>query len=199
MWAWLGPIPQRELPLERLERDALLSSLEMSAAKERYVAAARHAGVARASGWLPELKAGVSAERAEDWGVGPAVELELPLFYQGQGEAGVARAQQSQAEHTYADLAVQVRSAARAARARLEAARAGAIQARDVILPLRQRVLEQTQLEYNGMLVGVFELLQAKREHLEGAEHYLELRKQYWLARLDVEQLLAGRRSEAHD
>jgi cobalt-zinc-cadmium efflux system outer membrane protein len=195
----LGAIPERELALERLERDALLGSLEMSEARERYTAAARQLGVARASGWLPELKAGVSAERSEEWGIGPAVELELPLFYQGQGEVGVARAQQKQAEHSYADLAVQVRSAARAAKARLMAARAGVIQARDVILPLRQRVLEQTLLEYNGMLVGVFELLQAKREQVDAAERYLELRREYWLARLDVEQLLAGRRAEPHD
>jgi cobalt-zinc-cadmium efflux system outer membrane protein len=96
-------------------------------------------------------------------------------------------------------MAVQVRSAARAARARLQAARAGVIQARDVILPLRKRVLEQTQLEYNAMLVGLFELLQAKREQLEATEHYLELRKEYWLARLDAEQLLAGRRAAPHD
>ncbi len=193
--AVLDEVPQRELPLERLEREALLASLEMSAAKERYVAAARHASVAQVSGWLPGLKAGVSAERSEDWGVGPAIELELPLFYQGQGETGVARAQRRQAEYQYADLAVRVRAAARAARSRLEAARAGVIQARDVILPLRQHVLEQTQLEYNGMLVGVFELLQAKREQLAAAESYVELRRQYWLCRLDVEQLLAGRRA----
>jgi cobalt-zinc-cadmium efflux system outer membrane protein len=196
----LAEIPPRELATERLERDALLASLDLAAAKERYVAAAKHAGVAGVSGWLPELKAGVSAERAEgEWGIGPAVELELPLFYQGQGEAGVARARAKQSEHSYADLAVRIRSAARAARIRLEAARSGALRARDVILPLRQKVVEQTLLEYNGMLVGVFELLQAKRQQLAAAEEYLALRRQYWQSRLDAEQLLAGRLGSAVD
>lgn len=190
----LPELPQRELPTERLEREALLASLELAAAKERYTAAAKHAGVASVSGWLPELKAGVSAERAEDeWGIGPAVELELPLFYQGQGEAGVARARLKQSEHSYADLAVRVRAAARSARTRLDAARAGALRTRDVILPLRQKVVEQTLLEYNGMLVGLFDLLQAKRQQLAAAEQYLALRREYWISRLDAEQLWAGR------
>lgn len=48
-------------------------------------------------------------------------------------------------------------------------------------------------VEYNGMLVGIFELLAAKREQLAAAEQYLQLRRDYWLARLSAEQLLAGR------
>ncbi len=190
----LSDLPAEELPLEKLERQAVLSSLELAAAREHYTAAARHAGVANVSGFLPELKAGVSAERSDAWGIGPAVELELPLFYQGQGEAGAARARMKQAEHVYADTAVQLRSAVRQARVQLEASRASALQARDVILPLRQQVVEQTQLEYNAMLIGVFELLQAKREQLAAAEQYVQLRHDYWLARLGVEQLLAGGR-----
>lgn len=189
----LPEVPAQELPLERLERDALLQSLDLATARQRYDAASKRAGVAGVAGWLPELKAGVSAERSDGWGVGPAVELELPLFYQGQGEAGAARARVKQAEHLYADTAVRVRSAARATRVRLEAARSGVLQTRDVILPLRQRVVQQTQLEYNGMLVGLFELLHAKRQQLEAAERYVELRRDYWLRRLDAEQLLAGR------
>lgn len=189
----LPEVPARELATERLERDAVLASLDLAAARQRYTAAAKHENVAAVSGWLPELKAGVTAERGEEWGIGPAVEVELPLFYQGQGEAGVARARAKQSEHAYADLAVRVRAAARTARARLDAARAGVLRTRDVILPLRKQVVEQTLLEYNGMLVGVFDLLQAKRLQLAAAEQFLALRRGYWRSRLDAEQLLAGR------
>jgi len=197
--AWQAPshlpeLPLAELPLERLEAEALRTSLDMAAAKQRFAAAARHAGIANVRGWLPELKAGVSAERSGDWGVGPAVQLEVPLFYQGQGEVGVARARMRQAEHLYADAAVQTRSAARSVQSRLDAARRGVAHAHDVVLPLRERVVQQTQLEYNGMLVGIFQLLEAKRQELATAEQYLSLRRDYWLARLEAEQLLAGRR-----
>ena len=199
--AWRAPnhlpeLPANELPLQRLEADALHQSLDIAAAKQRFRAAAAHADVASASGWLPELKAGVSAERSGDWGVGPAVQLELPLFYQGQNEVGVARARMKREQHLYADAAVRVRSAARAVQSRLEAARRGVVHAREVVLPLRERVVQQTQLEYNGMLVGIFQLLEAKRQELAAAEQYLTLRREYWLSRLAAEQLLAGRRPE---
>jgi outer membrane protein, heavy metal efflux system len=190
----LPELPGTELGLEKLEEGALKASLDMQAAKQRYTAAAKQAGIANVSGWLPELKAGVSAERRAEWGVGPAVQLQVPLFYQGQGEVGAARARAKREEHLYADAAVQVRNAARAARAELTAARHGVSHARGVVLPLRARVVQQTQLEYNGMLVGVFQLLQAKRDELAAAEQYLELRRQYWRSRLNAEQLLSGRR-----
>ncbi|HSU41057.1 MAG TPA: TolC family protein, partial [Polyangiaceae bacterium] len=63
----------------------------------------------------------------------------------------------------------------------------------DVLLPLRQRVLDQTELEYNAMAVGVFQLLQAKREEVETARVYVELLREYWSARIQVERLQAGR------
>jgi cobalt-zinc-cadmium efflux system outer membrane protein len=188
----LPELPQAELPVADLESDALRSSLAAAAAKQRYTAAAKRAGVANVSGWLPELKAGVAAERTESWGIGPAVKLEVPLFYQGQAEVGVARAHMKREAHLYADATVQVRDLARAARARIEAARSAVQQQKAVVLPLRERVVQQTQLEYNAMQVGVFQLLEAKRQQLSAAEQYLTLRRDYWLARFDVERLKAG-------
>lgn len=186
--------PAEELALDRLEADSLKSSLDVQAAKQRYTAAAKQAGIASVTGWLPELRAGVSAERDERWGVGPAAALTVPLFYQGQGEVGVARSRMKREEYLYADASVQVRNVARGLRAELETARRGVKHQREVVLPLRERVVQQTQLEYNAMQVGVFQLLSSKRDQLAAAEQYLELRRQYWRARLDAEQLLAGRR-----
>jgi cobalt-zinc-cadmium efflux system outer membrane protein len=92
----------------------------------------------------------------------------------------------------FADATVQVRDLARSSRDRIEAARSAVQQQKAVVLPLRERVVQQTQLEYNAMQVGVFQLLEAKRQQLSAAEHYLTLRRDYWLARLDVERLKAG-------
>jgi outer membrane protein, heavy metal efflux system len=68
---------------------------------------------------------------------------------------------------------------------------------RDVVLPLRQKVVEETQLQYNAMLVGVFQLLQAKREQIAAGATYIDHLREYWTARSNVEQLLAGRMAEA--
>ena len=63
---------------------------------------------------------------------------------------------------------------------------------RDVLLPLRQRVLEETELHYNAMTIGVFQLLAAKRDQIATARTYVELLRDYWLARNEVQRMLAG-------
>ena len=194
--ARLPDLPQTEVELKALESEAIRRSLDLEVAKQRFAAAAKRSNVARATGFIPELKAGVSAERKENWGIGPAVEVEVPLFYQGQGEVGVAEAERRQQENVYADTAVRIRASARTAAAELTAARDRVMYSRDVVLPLKQKVVEETQLQYNAMLIGVFQLLQARREQIETGARYIAELREYWVARSNVEELLAGRLGE---
>ena len=64
---------------------------------------------------------------------------------------------------------------------------------RRVLMPIRQTVVDQTQLTYNAMPVGPFQLLQAKRDQVEAATAYIAALEAYWLARTTLEQILAGR------
>lgn len=185
-----------ELELGTLEKEAVRRSLDLEIARRRFSAADRRAGLARASGWLPELKAGVTAERSDEWAVGPAVELELPLFYQGQGEASAVAAEARQQYHTVLDVWVRVRSRAREVAERLRVAREGVQRYERAILPLRQRLLDETLLHYNAMTVSPFQLLQAKREQIAAQSAYADQLEEYWKARLAAEQLLAGRLDE---
>ena len=43
------------------------------------------------------------------------------------------------------------------------------------------------------MNIGVFQLLQAKRDQIETARAYVETQREYWIARSELEQLLSGR------
>ena len=192
----LSELPRAELDVKDLEAEAVRRSLDLEIAKQRFAAATKRANLSRATGFIPELRAGVSAERHDYWGVGPAVEVQLPLFYQGQGEVGVAEAERRQQENIYADTAVRLRAAARVAAAELAAARDRVIYSRDVLLPLRQKVVDETQLQYNAMLVGVFQLLQARREQIETGVMYIDQLREYWEARSHVEQLMAGRMAD---
>lgn len=191
--ARLPKLDERPIELAKLESSAVAQSLDLAIAKRRFGAAEQRADAARAAGLLPELKAGVSAERADEWSVGPAVELELPLFYQGQGEIGVANAQMRQQRGVYADVAVAVRAAARATAKELETTREAALHYERVLVPLKQKVVEQSLLEYNAMLIGLFQLLEAKRDQVETSARYVEVLRDYWIARMNAEQLLAGR------
>jgi cobalt-zinc-cadmium efflux system outer membrane protein len=55
----------------------------------------------------------------------------------------------------------------RTARATVAEARARVEYYRDVIVPRRQRIVELTKLEHNAMLVGIFQLLQAKQNEAQ--------------------------------
>jgi outer membrane protein, heavy metal efflux system len=180
--------------LATIESRALQTSLDLEFLRHRYEAEGKQANLSKLRGWVPELRAGVSAERAEDgWGIGPAATLALPLFYQGQGETGRALAEMRRARKLYDDTAVRVRATARGTVARLRAAAESAQYYKTVLLPLRQRIVDNTQLEYNAMGLGVFQLLQAKRDQISAAAGYVDLLREYWTLRAEVDQLVAGR------
>jgi cobalt-zinc-cadmium efflux system outer membrane protein len=184
----------REPELLAMERTALDRSIDLALARRRFTAAAKRANLARAEGWIPDVSAGVSAERDEsEWGIGPAVELEVPLFYQGQGEVARARAEMRREERTLAGTAVRIRSAVRATLARVTSLRERAEFYRTTLMPLRERIVRQTELQYNAMNTGVFQLLAAKRDQVETARAWVEALRDYWIARAELDQLLAGR------
>jgi len=194
-WSAAGRLadpPRDELPLEALENRAVQQSLELMSTQQRADAANQRATAEKTERWLPGLKAGVSARDEGKWTIGPAVALELPLFYQGQGKVDAALAQERRQKALGTASAVDIRNAAHAAATKLTAARENAVRYRDVLLPLRQRVLEETELHYNAMTLGVFQLLAAKREQITTARTYVELLRDYWLARNEVERMSAG-------
>lgn len=186
-----------EPALADLERRSLAASIDLAIARQRFSAADRRAVLARWQGAIPELRAGIGADRssgeANRWGVGPVVALEIPLFYQGQGAVDAAHAEMRRQSQNHASLEARVRAAARSTGTRVMAARARAIRFKTVVLPLRQRILDETLLEYNAMSVGVFELLVVRRAQVEAAAAYVEALEDYWVERAIVDQLLAGR------
>lgn len=181
--------------LAELEQRALEKSLDLKAARARYAAAAGRANYARARGVLPVLRAGVSAERAEgsSFAVGPAAVVGVPLFYQGQGDIDAATAQMQEQRQLYDSQALRIRTVARSLSARLESAAASADYYKRVLLPLRSEIVQNTELEYNAMSVGIFQLLQSKRDQIRAAESYVDMLREYWTLRSQAEQLRAGR------
>jgi outer membrane protein, heavy metal efflux system len=186
--------PSPELPLVDLESKAIERSLDLTIIQHRFTAAARRANLASAEGWLPGLKGGVTAEREDTaWSYGPLAEVEVPLFYQGQGEVDRARAEMRRQRQLLSARAIQIRAAARATASRLAAARDRAIYVKTVLLPARERILNATQLQFNAMNVSVFQLLLAKREQVETARSYVEALRDYWTTHAEAEQLRSGR------
>jgi outer membrane protein TolC len=95
-------------------------------------------------------------------------------------------------ESALLQTATERRSAARTAWARLQTTHALARQAQEVTLPLQTALEQETLLRYNGMLQSTWELLEASRERMQAASDAATARRDFWLARLDLDHLLAG-------
>jgi len=61
-----------------------------------------------------------------------------------------------------------------------------------VVIPLRQRVVALTLEQYNAMLVGAYQLLQAKQNEVTAYREFIEALRDYWLARADLERATGG-------
>lgn len=177
-----------------LEARAIAASLTLAMRRHEIERAGRVLGLEETTRFLPELDLALAAERETDgsWQLGPGLGLELPLFSQGQPELRRAAAELERLRATYVADAVELRSRVRAAAARVRALHARASFLRDGVLPLRARILEELQREYNAMQVSAFRLLLAKREELGAEMSYAATLADYWVARGGLDSLLAG-------
>jgi len=186
-------IPDNEVALDGLEEKALAERLDLRVTKQELEAAERRVPISRWAVW-DELSVGVHREREPEGSktTGPALSIPIPIFNRGEAQRARASALLRQAAQRYAALTVNARSEVRSARERLLEARARVEYLRDVMLPRRVRILALTQLEYNAMLRGVFQLIQA-RQNVANAERELVLgHRDYWIARSDLDTALAG-------
>jgi cobalt-zinc-cadmium efflux system outer membrane protein len=117
----------------------------------------------------------------------------IPLFDQGQARIGRAVAELRRAQQEYYALGVRIRATTRAVQDRIVGARDRALYYRDILLPLRERIVNEGQLYYNAMQIGIFQLLRDREQQIETGVAYVEALREYWLARTDLSQIASGR------
>ena len=195
-WTVIGRLP--DVPaaapaLDSLERDAVAASLELAALGSDADAARSRRGIARVRSFLPHLGVGISAHRHADvWESGPALSLGIPLFDQQQGPRARANAELKRARNEALATTVELRTRARAVRGRVLGAHAEARHLRDVVLPQRQRLVDETLAQYNAMNASPSELLLARRELVDAGRQYIEALRRFWRASADARALARG-------
>ena len=68
---------------------------------------------------------------------------------------------------------------------------------RDEIVPLRQAMADENVLRYNGMLIGVFELLAEARDQISGVTNAIDAQQQFWLADAALAASVMGKPTSA--
>jgi cobalt-zinc-cadmium efflux system outer membrane protein len=125
--------------------------------------------------------------------VGPTLAIELPIFDQRQAVIARLESQQRQATYRLDGVSVNARSEVREAWARLSSSRRVVERYKTAVLPLREREVDQAQLQYNAMQIGPFELVATKQAQIEAYRAYLDAVRDYWNARADLELAVGGR------
>lgn len=196
--ARLPDVPESELDGAEIERQAVAANLELEAIEHRIAAARRKVGMTRATALFPQFELGGAFKREPDGNrlFGPGGMIPIPLFDQGQPRVTEAEAEYRRLQAMYHYKSVEIRAAARASWDHLRLARDRALYTRNVELPLNHRILEQSQLEYNAMQMGVFQLLMAKQGEIEAGRRYIDDLLDYWLARTEVESIQRGHVTE---
>jgi cobalt-zinc-cadmium efflux system outer membrane protein len=186
-------LPPGERDQQQLEQLAAQQRLDLAIARRELEIAKRGVPIARLAA-LGEVTVDVHYERepSGERTVGPGIELPIPIFNSGRAARTRAEAQFLRARSTLAALEVESSSQLRAARTTLDEARARVEYYRDVLLPRRRRIVELTKLEHNAMLVGIFQLLQARQSEAEAQSEYIEAQREYWSARTDLDRALQG-------
>jgi len=189
----LPTIPGDPYDIAAIERQAVERSLDLASLRHQLESAARRLGVTNITSVIPDLEIGYAWERDDgDWEDGPLLEVPLPIFDWGQAKRARARAELEQLRARYVHRAIGLRAAARGTARELEAARARVRHLGDVLLPLRERIVQGMQLEYNAMQVGVFQLLDVQQQQVRTGQRYVQALRDYWVARARVEQLFNG-------
>ena len=146
-------------------------------------------GLTRATRFINVLEAGYAneSETGEHRKNGYEIEISIPIFDWGDAKLKRAESIYMQSVHRTAQVAVTAQSEVRESYQAYRTAYDLARHYRDEVMPLRKRIAEENVLRYNGMLIGVFELLADAREQVASVNAYLESLRDFWLAQTDFD------------
>ena len=186
--------PERDPSLDHLETLAITRRLDVDAARKQRLLMAHALDLARSTRLFGLIEVGVDVHQFPDGPrvFGPSLVLELPIFDQRQALIARLEAQERQADRRLTAVSITARSEVRLGQAELLAARQMVDQYRQVVLPLRSRIVGQAQLHYNGMLIGLPQLLLLKQDEVESQARYIAAVRDYWVARADLERAVGG-------
>jgi cobalt-zinc-cadmium efflux system outer membrane protein len=187
-------VSKEETSLKELESKALTMNFDLAAARQEIKVMQKAVSISRME-IIPDIEAGFNTEKESDGGElsGPVFEVEVPLFDQNQSLVARAKAQLRQSEKRLETLENEILAEVRSKHAKLMAVKNSVETYKNTVLPLHAQFIDSLQEHYNFMLVGVYDLLDAKREEVGAIHKFLENLKEYWVIRSELESLTGER------
>lgn len=192
----LPKTPDEQVDMERL---AMTQRLDVQTTVMNTEQLAKNLGLTKATRFINVLDVGASHTTFNDTSTknGYEVSLELPLFDWGDAKVAKAESIYMQSLNRAEQVAINARSEVREAYAVYRANFDIAKQYQDEIVPLKKRVSQENLLRYNGMLIGVFDLLADARSQIGSVNSAIEAYRDFWIAKADLDMSLIGQPGKA--
>ncbi|NCW21468.1 MAG: TolC family protein [Gammaproteobacteria bacterium] len=185
----LPEIPQQPLAAEAVGARVNAERVDVKLAEAQWRAAAARRGLGKVT-TLTDIELGL---RRDPEARGYEIDVRLPIFDAGELDRraldGATLAAAGNLEATLRAAGSHLRESYSAYLAAYDVAR----HHRDELVPLRKTIAEESLLRYNGMIIGVFELLADAREQITTVMAAIDAEQQFWLAEAALQSAFAGR------
>ena len=191
----LPDLPAQPKDEATVAKAAMDQRLDVRMARANLDFVAREQGLTRVTSIVNGLSVGVTSKSETGLALKRGYDLSVPLPIFDFGDATRARAESTymaafnRTAQLAADASSQVRENYGAYRTAYDLAR----HYRNEIVPLRKLIAEENILRYNGMLIGVFELLADSREQIASVVLAIEAQRDFWMSDAALQATLIGK------
>jgi len=195
----LPDLPKQPLNAEWVAQQASVDRLDILLAQSTLEASAKAQGLNNITSFT-DIELGVNRGTKANSSTGESVakrgydiSIRLPIFDWGDMSRDVMNAQ------TLANYNL-LEGVARSASSNLRETYAAYRSAYDIsqhykkeVIPVRKAIADESQLRYNGMIIGVFELIADSRDQVSAVIAAIEAQQQFWLTDAALQSSLVGR------
>ncbi len=193
----LPDLPKVAEDLPEIEARAMRERIDLQAVRLDAEALAKNLGLTRTTRFINALEFGparvLEGVRSSPWKKGYEISFELPIFDWGTARVAKAESIYMQAVDRAAVAAINARSEVRETYANYRVTWDIARHYREEVVPIRRRIADENLLRYNGMLIGVFELLADARSQIASVNSAIEALRDFWVAEADLQMSLIGK------
>lgn len=189
----LWSLPDTEIPMDDLEKIALSQRLDLEKARWEIERLKRMSGLTQAWAYS-EGSVGVTAEQDPEGakGIGPSLAGALPIFNAGQADRARLQSQILQSVDRLMDLTTQIEAEVHTSKEQLSINRQRVETYQTSLIPLHQQIVASSQRFYNSMTLGVYDLLDSKKQELLMQIELTLSLKDYWLSKVALNRSLGG-------
>jgi len=195
----LPDMPSEPRAASEVSQQATTGRLDIRIAQAEFEAQAKAQGIKILSS-LTDIEMGVRHDSVFDNAAGTSntrrgyeVSVRLPIFDWGKNQRDGFNAQTLAAgfrlENTLRTASSNLRESYSAYRTAFDVSK----HYRDEVVPLRKTISEENVLRYNGMLIGVFELLADTRDQVNTVRAAIAAEQQFWLADAALQASVMGK------